>query len=104
MYVNDLDNPTEVVGYRNGQDWFDENGEAINDFKTLAQASTTGQITPYLVNQKIVFLSLKISSLKLIFLQDFFSFLFLMRAILAHTMSRKDFNSNRLNPTVAANT
>ena len=50
VYVNDLDNPTEVVGYRNGQDWFDENGEAINDPKTLAQASTTGQITPYLVN------------------------------------------------------
>ena len=52
VYVNDLDNPTEVVGYRNGQDWFDENGEAINDPKTLAQASTTGQITPYLVNSE----------------------------------------------------
>ena len=32
--------------------WFDENGEAINDPKTLAQASTTGQITPYLVNSE----------------------------------------------------
>ena len=52
VYVNDLDNPTEVVGYRDGQDWFDENGEAINDPKTLAQASTTGQITPYLVNSE----------------------------------------------------
>ena len=52
VYVNDLDNPTEVVGYRDGQDWFDENGEAINDPKILAQASTTGQITPYLVNSE----------------------------------------------------
>ena len=52
VYVNDLDNPTEVVGYRNGQDWFDQNGEAINDPKVLAQASTTGQITPYLVNSE----------------------------------------------------
>ncbi|MBL6663817.1 MAG: carboxypeptidase-like regulatory domain-containing protein [Flavobacteriales bacterium] len=52
VYVNDLDNPTEVVGYRNGQDWFDENGEAITDPKILAQASTTGQITPYLVNSE----------------------------------------------------
>lgn len=52
VYVNDLDNPTEVVGYRSGQDWFDENGEAINDPKILAQASTTGQITPYLVNSE----------------------------------------------------
>ena len=52
VYVNDLDNPSEVVGYRSGQDWFDENGEAINDPKILAQASTTGQITPYLVNSE----------------------------------------------------
>ena len=50
VYVNDLDNPTEVVGYRDGEDWFDQNGELIIDPKSIAQASTTGQITPYLVN------------------------------------------------------
>jgi outer membrane receptor protein involved in Fe transport len=50
VYVNDLENPTEVVGYRNGEDWFDHNGELIIDPKSIAQASTTGQITPYLVN------------------------------------------------------
>ena len=50
VYVNDLDNPTEVVGYRNGLDWYDQNGELIIDPKILAQASTTGQITPYLIN------------------------------------------------------
>jgi outer membrane receptor protein involved in Fe transport len=50
VYVNDLENPTAVVGYRNGEDWYDENGELIIDPKQLAQASTTGQITPYLVN------------------------------------------------------
>jgi outer membrane receptor protein involved in Fe transport len=50
VYVNDLENPTEVVGYRNGEDWFDQNGELIIDPKSIAQSSTTGQITPYLVN------------------------------------------------------
>jgi len=50
VYVNDLENPTEVVGYRNGENWFDQNGELIIDPKSIAQASTTGQITPYLVN------------------------------------------------------
>ena len=50
VYVNDLENPTEVVGYRDGQNWYDQNGELIIDPKSLAQASTTGQITPYLVN------------------------------------------------------
>ena len=50
VYVNDLENPTAVVGYRNGEDWYDQNGELIIDPKLLAQASTTGQITPYLVN------------------------------------------------------
>ena len=50
VYVNDLENPTEVVGYRDGEDWFDQNGELIIDPKSIAQASTTGQITPYLVN------------------------------------------------------
>ena len=50
VYVNDLDNPTEVVGYRNGLDWYNVDGEIINDPVSLAQASTTGQITPYLVN------------------------------------------------------
>ena len=50
VYVNDIDQPTEIVGYRNGNDWYDQNGESINDPKALAQASTTGQITPYLVN------------------------------------------------------
>jgi len=50
VYVNDLENPSEVVGYRNGENWFDQNGELIIDPKSIAQASTTGQITPYLVN------------------------------------------------------
>ena len=50
VYVNDLDNPTEVVGYRNGLDWYNVDGEIINDPISLAQATNTGQITPYLVN------------------------------------------------------
>ena len=50
VYVNDLENPTEIVGYRNGRDWYDQNGELIIDPIGLAQATTSGQITPYLVS------------------------------------------------------
>ncbi len=50
VYVNDIENPTEVVGYRNGEVWYDVNGEEIANPKELAQATTTGQITPYLKN------------------------------------------------------
>ena len=50
VYVNDLDEPTDVVGYRNGEDWYDASGELINDPISIAQSTTSGQITPYLVN------------------------------------------------------
>jgi len=50
VYVNDLDEPTDIVGYRNGEDWYDASGELINDPISIAQSTTSGQITPYLVN------------------------------------------------------
>ena len=34
------------------RDWYDENGELIADPKGLAQATTSGQITPYLVSSE----------------------------------------------------
>ena len=50
VYVDDFNSPTQVVGYRNQEDWYNSDGELINDPVSLAQASTTGQITPYLTN------------------------------------------------------
>lgn len=50
VYVNDFNSPTDVVGYRNGENWYNSDGELINDPVSLAQSTTTGQITPYLTN------------------------------------------------------
>lgn len=50
VYVNDANNPTGVVGYRNGDKWYNAQGNEIQDPAVLAQATTTGRITPYLVD------------------------------------------------------
>lgn len=50
VYVNDANNPTAVAGYRNDNVWYDANGNEISDPMSIAQLSTTGRITPYLVN------------------------------------------------------
>lgn len=49
VYVNDFESaqPT-VLGYRVGEEWFDEKGTAISDPSTIAQGSVSGGITPYL--------------------------------------------------------
>jgi hypothetical protein len=49
VYVNDLNTPS-VVGYRNGDSWYDAAGTEISDPTVLAEATTTGEITPYLVD------------------------------------------------------
>jgi hypothetical protein len=57
VYVNDVESPTSIVGYRetntnNGVTrWFDKNGSSINDPQLIANATSTGQIAPYLVNR-----------------------------------------------------
>lgn len=45
VYVNDAENPTEVLGYRNGDQWYNSEGVAISDAKVLL--SSKG-IQPYL--------------------------------------------------------
>ncbi len=50
VYTDDLKNPTKVVGYRHLDVWYNEKGEEISDPKILAEASSTGKITPLLVN------------------------------------------------------
>ncbi len=48
VYVNDLTEPTRVVGYRDDNQWYDADGNQIADPQSIAQATTTGVITPYL--------------------------------------------------------
>ncbi|MCU0433058.1 MAG: carboxypeptidase-like regulatory domain-containing protein [Bacteroidia bacterium] len=50
VYVNDLNNPTAVVGYRDENTWYNAQGNEISDVSLIAQATSTGRITPYLVD------------------------------------------------------
>lgn len=47
VYVNDIKNPSAIIGYRNGSQWYNAQGTEIVDPKVLETA--TG-IAPYLVN------------------------------------------------------
>lgn len=47
VYVDDPYNPTKVVGYRNGDDWYLADGSETNDPGVIAQQSNTGTIAPY---------------------------------------------------------
>ena len=47
VYVNNVNEPTEVVGYRNGYDWYNAFGAEIQDPTTLDVGSG---ISPYLVD------------------------------------------------------
>ncbi len=51
-YVNDINSPSAVVGYRDPATnlWYDAAGNQINDPGILAKSSATGSITPYLIN------------------------------------------------------
>ncbi|MGB0422761.1 MAG: carboxypeptidase regulatory-like domain-containing protein [Flavobacteriales bacterium] len=48
VYVNDVDNPTAIVGYREGDTWFNAQGTEITDPALIASAN--GEPTPWLVN------------------------------------------------------
>ncbi|MEX0967504.1 MAG: TonB-dependent receptor [Bacteroidia bacterium] len=51
VYVNDLSSPSpQIVGYRDGDTWYDETGAEINDPNNIALSTTTGTIQPYLLN------------------------------------------------------
>lgn len=50
VYVDDVNNPNEIVGYRNGSNWYDAEGVPIADPNILANQSTSGRIQPYLVD------------------------------------------------------
>jgi hypothetical protein len=50
VYVDNVDNPTRINGYRNGNTWYDASGTEISDPQTISSA--TG-ISPYLINPDI---------------------------------------------------
>lgn len=54
VYVDakETNDPT-ILGYRNGNTWYNAEGEEITDPKVLATSSTTGGIIPYLDNTQI---------------------------------------------------
>lgn len=50
VYVDDVQNPTTIVGYRDGDTWYNAEGNEIFDPAVLAAQSSTGTISPYLVD------------------------------------------------------
>jgi hypothetical protein len=52
VYVNSITDPTQIVGYRNNNRWYNTEGVEILDPKVLAQQTSNGQLTPYLINAK----------------------------------------------------
>ncbi|MCB9185974.1 MAG: carboxypeptidase regulatory-like domain-containing protein [Flavobacteriales bacterium] len=50
VYVNDIQNPSAILGYRVGSTWYDQSGTEVTDPSTL-QAGTG--IAPYLINPPV---------------------------------------------------
>lgn len=55
VYVNDIQHPTAITGYRvmrsnNRAEWYDKNGNALSNPEELAHLTTSGRIAPHLVN------------------------------------------------------
>ena len=50
VYVDNLNNPKAILGYRSGDTWYTADGVIATDPNVIATASGTGQIQPYLVN------------------------------------------------------
>jgi len=49
VYVDDVESPTKIVGYRNGDDWYNSVGTQISD-PTLLSEAADGKIAPLLSN------------------------------------------------------
>ncbi len=52
VYVNDLTNPTQILGYRSRDVWFDSEGNEVKNSDVLTENTTSNRITPYLVDFK----------------------------------------------------
>lgn len=51
VYVDDPFKPTKIIGYRNGDNWYDATGSEVVDPNILALQTTSGRIAPYLVEE-----------------------------------------------------
>ena len=52
VYVDDLQNPTGIIGYRSGDQWFDAEGLEVQSARALAGGAAPA---PYFVNQEEIF-------------------------------------------------
>ena len=50
VYVDNSAAPTKIVGFRNGSSWYDQYGNLLATGASVASASSTGTIQPYLKN------------------------------------------------------
>lgn len=50
VYVDNIKNPTKILGYRKDLEWFNSDGSKIADPAPIATNSKTGKIQPYLVD------------------------------------------------------
>lgn len=51
VYVDDAINPTKIMGYRNGTDWYNAQGQVITDPSLLSSGTSSGRVTPYLIER-----------------------------------------------------
>ncbi len=50
VYVNDVKNPTKILGYRKENTWYDATGKQLSTPDLIANQTSNGRIAPYLVN------------------------------------------------------
>ncbi|NPA34638.1 MAG: TonB-dependent receptor plug domain-containing protein [Chlorobi bacterium] len=53
VYVDNAKEPTTILGYRKGDEWYDAQGRLIEDPGVIAAQTVTGTIQPYLKNPDI---------------------------------------------------
>jgi hypothetical protein len=62
VYVNDINAPQRVIGFRDGVKWYDAQGGEVNNPEILANQTSNGRIAPFLVdpnNEQITLASFK---------------------------------------------
>ena len=50
VYVNDMNNPTQIIGYREGNTWYDEKGVQLSSAEAIRIKTANGVIQPFLVD------------------------------------------------------
>lgn len=52
VYVNSIESPTKILGYRDGATWYDASGSELSSPDLIAQESTSDRIQPFLVSEE----------------------------------------------------